>query len=67
MIWKESYNLKHKNGIENYINIQNNLNKVLKALGGKFERNKPKFQDGRIKDDFCCSLKTVHVFQIFRT
>lgn len=33
MIWKESYNLKHKNGIENYINIQNDLNKLLKAWG----------------------------------
>lgn len=48
MIWKESYNLKHKNGIENYINIQNDLNKVSNAWGGggrgEFERNKPKFQ-----------------------
>lgn len=33
MIWKESYNLKHKNGKENYINIQKDLNKALKALG----------------------------------
>lgn len=35
MIWKESYNLKHKNGIENYINIKNDLNKVFKSIGGK--------------------------------
>lgn len=49
MIWKESYNLKHKNGIENYINIQNNLNKVLKALGGKFERNKANFRMVELK------------------
>lgn len=31
MIWKKSYNLKHKNGIENYMNIQNDLNEVLKV------------------------------------
>ena len=33
MIWKESYNLKQKNGIENYINIQNVPKKILKAWG----------------------------------
>lgn len=67
MIWKESYNLKHKNGIENYINIQNDFNKVLKALGENLKEISQNFRMVELKMIFFfpCSLKTVHVFQIF--
>jgi hypothetical protein len=41
---EKSYNLKQKSGIKNYINIQ-------------FDGNKPKFQDGRIRNDFLALLK----------
>lgn len=66
MIWKESYNLKHKNGIENYINIQNDFNKVLKALGENLKEISQNFRMVELKMIFSsCSLKSVHVFQIF--
>lgn len=44
MIWKESYNLKHKNGIENYINTQNVLNKILKAWGRRLKKISQNFR-----------------------
>lgn len=52
MIWK-NHNLKQKSGIKNYINIQNDLNKVFKSMGEMCDGNKPKFQHGGIKDIFC--------------
>lgn len=41
MIWKESYNLKHKNGIEITLVYRMILIR-LKSMEGTFERNKPK-------------------------
>lgn len=55
MIWKESYNLKHKNGIEITL-IYRMILIRLKSMEGKFERNKPKLQDGRLKIFFFHAL-----------
>lgn len=55
MIWKESYNLKHKNGIEITL-IYRMILIRFKSMEGKLERNKPKFQDGRLKIFFFHAL-----------
>lgn len=52
MIWK-NHNLKQKSGIKNYINIQNALNKVLKAWGKCVMEISPNFSTGELKIFFC--------------
>lgn len=58
MIWKESYNLKQKNGIENYINIQNVPNKILKAWGKFLEEISQIFRMAELKMIFPALLET---------
>ena len=67
MIWKESYNLKQKNGIENYINIQNVPNKILKAWGRYLQELSQIFRMAELKMIFSSSLKNICIFQMFKT